>query len=314
MEVYYMKVIEVKNITKEYGNHVAVDGINLEIQTGEIYGILGPNGAGKSTLIGMICGLIKKDSGEVIYEEGAANIRKWKENIGIVPQDFALYWDLTVEENISFFCSLYGYKGSELKTRTKKTLDFVELTEVKNKRASELSGGMKRRLNIGCAISHSPKLIIMDEPTVGIDPQSRNHILRSILKLREEGATVIYTSHYMQEVDDICDRIAIIDNGKIIAKGTSDELKELVADKNVVSVTLKKEIKNLNNKLMELTGVDKVVVSENNYRISTLKSRNIISDIVTLISNADGEITNIVNEQPTLESVFLALTGKALRE
>ena len=309
-----MKVIEVKNITKEYGNHVAVDGINLEIQTGEIYGILGPNGAGKSTLIGMICGLIKKDSGEVIYEEGAANIRKWKENIGIVPQDFALYWDLTVEENISFFCSLYGYKGSELKTRTKKTLDFVELTEVKNKRASELSGGMKRRLNIGCAISHSPKLIIMDEPTVGIDPQSRNHILRSILKLREEGATVIYTSHYMQEVDDICDRIAIIDNGKIIAKGTSDELKELVADKNVVSVTLKKEIKNLNNKLMELTGVDKVVVSENNYRISTLKSRNIISDIVTLISNADGEITNIVNEQPTLESVFLALTGKALRE
>lgn len=314
MEVYYMKVIEVKNITKEYGNHVAVDGINLEIQTGEIYGILGPNGAGKSTLIGMICGLIKKDSGEVIYEEGAANIRKWKENIGIVPQDFALYWDLTVEENISFFCCLYGYKGSELKTRTKKTLDFVELTEVKNKRASELSGGMKRRLNIGCAISHSPKLIIMDEPTVGIDPQSRNHILRSILKLREEGATVIYTSHYMQEVDDICDRIAIIDNGKIIAKGTSDELKELVADKNVVSVTLKKEIKNLNNKLMELTGVDKVVVSENNYRISTLKSRNIISDIVTLISNADGEITNIVNEQPTLESVFLALTGKALRE
>ena len=314
MEVYYMKVIEVKNITKEYGNHVAVDGINLEIQTGEIYGILGPNGAGKSTLIGMICGLIKKNSGEVIYEEGAANIRKWKENIGIVPQDFALYWDLTVEENISFFCSLYGYKGSELKSRTKKTLDFVELTEVKDKRASELSGGMKRRLNIGCAISHSPKLIIMDEPTVGIDPQSRNHILRSILKIREEGATVIYTSHYMQEVDDICDRIAIIDNGKIIAKGTSDELKELVADKNVVSVTLKKEIKNLNNKLIELTGVDKVVVSENNYRISTLKSRNIISDIVTLISNADGEITNIVNEQPTLESVFLALTGKALRE
>lgn len=314
MEVYYMKVIEVKNITKEYGNHVAVDGINLEIQTGEIYGILGPNGAGKSTLIGMICGLIKKDSGEVIYEEGATNIRKWKENIGIVPQDFALYWDLTVEENISFFCSLYGYKGSELKSRTKKTLDFVELTEVKDKRASELSGGMKRRLNIGCAISHSPKLIIMDEPTVGIDPQSRNHILRSILKLREEGATVIYTSHYMQEVDDICDRIAIIDNGKIIAKGTSDELKELVADKNVVSVTLKKEVKNLNNKLMELTGVDKVVVSENNYRISTLKSRNIISDIVVLISNADGEITNIINEQPTLESVFLALTGKDLRE
>lgn len=309
-----MKMIEIKKIYKDYGNHVAVDGIDLKINKGEIFGILGPNGAGKSTLIGMICGLIKKTSGEVIYEEETSKIRKWKENIGIVPQDFALYWDLTAEENISFFCSLYGFKGEELKQRTAKTLDFVGLTDVKNKRASEFSGGMKRRLNIGCAIAHSPKLIIMDEPTVGIDPQSRNHILESVLKLRDEGATIIYTSHYMQEVDDICDRIAIVDNGKIISEGTSEELKNLVGDKRIFNVTVANKIKGIDDKLMEITGVEKVLFNENNYRISTLKSRNLITNLVSTITDNGGDIQNIVNEEPNLESVFLALTGKDLRE
>ena len=237
-----MKMLEIKKLYKDYGNQVAVDGIDLKIEKGQIYGLLGPNGAGKSTVIGMICGLIKKTSGEVIYEEETNKIRKWKENIGIVPQDFALYWDLTAEENISFFCSLYGFKGQDLKDRTTKTLEFVGLTDVRNKKASEFSGGMKRRLNIGCAIAHSPKLIIMDEPTVGIDPQSRNHIIESVLKLRDEGATIIYTSHYMQEVDDICDRIAIIDKGHIIAEGTSEELKNLVEDKNTLNLTVTKKI------------------------------------------------------------------------
>lgn len=163
-----MKMLEIKNIYKEYDNQVAVDGINLEVKKGEIFGILGPNGAGKSTLIGMICGLVKKTTGEVIYEEGTNKIRKWKENIGVVPQDFALYWDLTAKENISFFCSLYGFKGEDLKMRADKILEFVGLSDVGNKLATNFSGGMKRRLNIACAIAHSPKLIIMDEPTVGI--------------------------------------------------------------------------------------------------------------------------------------------------
>ena len=210
-----MKMLEIKKISKEYGDMIAVNDIDLEINKGEIFGILGPNGAGKSTLIGMICGLIKRTSGEIIYEEKETSTRKFKENIGIVPQDFALYWDLTAEENIEFFCSLYGFRGKDLKARVDKVLDFVGLTDVRKKKASEFSGGMKRRLNIGCAIAHSPKLIIMDEPTVGIDPQSRNHILKSVLKLRDEGATIIYTSHYMQEVDDICDRIAIVDKGNM---------------------------------------------------------------------------------------------------
>ena len=309
-----MKMLEIKKLYKDYGNHVAVDGIDLKIENGQIYGILGPNGAGKSTTIGMICGLIKKTSGEVIYEEDTNKIRNWKENIGIVPQDFALYWDLTAEENISFFCSLYGFKGQDLKDRTDKTLEFVGLTDVKNKKASEFSGGMKRRLNIGCAIAHSPKLIIMDEPTVGIDPQSRNHILESVLRLREEGATIIYTSHYMQEVDDICDRIAIIDNGHIIAEGTSEELKELVEGNNALILTVTKKVNGLEDKLKEITGVEKVIFSDNEYKISTLKSSNLIANIVSAVSENGGDIKNIVNEEPSLETVFLALTGKKLRE
>jgi ABC-2 type transport system ATP-binding protein len=309
-----MKMIEIKKIYKDYGNQVAVDGIDLTINKGQIYGVLGPNGAGKSTLIKMICGLIKKTSGEVIYEESTNKIRKWKENIGIVPQDFALYWDLTAEENISFFCSLYGIKGKELKERTKKTLEFVGLLDVKNKKASEFSGGMKRRLNIGCAIAHSPKLIIMDEPTVGIDPQSRNHILESVLKLRDEGATVIYTSHYMQEVDDICDRIAIIDKGHVIAEGTSDELKNLVGDMNIFNLSVTRKINGLEEKLKEITGVEKVTFLENEYKISTLKSNNLVANIVTTVSESGGDIKNIASEEPSLEAVFLALTGKNLRE
>lgn len=309
-----MNMLEINKVYKEYENTVAVDGISLKVNKGEIFGILGPNGAGKSTLIGMICGLVKKTSGEIIYENGTEGIRKWKSNIGIVPQDFALYWDLTAEENIRFFCSLYGFKGEELKRRTEKTLEFVGLSDVKKKRASEFSGGMKRRLNIGCAIAHSPKLIIMDEPTVGIDPQSRNHILESVLKLREEGSTIIYTSHYMQEVEYLCDRIAIVDKGKIIAEGTCSELKDLIEDKKVYRVSVNKEFKGLKDKLLEISGVESVVFSDNEYKITTLKESNLIAKIVQVIADENITINNILNEEPTLETVFLALTGKKLRE
>ena len=309
-----MKILEIKKISKEYGDMIAVNDIDLEINKGEIFGILGPNGAGKSTLIGMICGLIKRTSGEIIYEEKETKIRKFKENIGIVPQDFALYWDLTAEENIEFFCSLYGFRGKDLKTRVNNVLDFVGLTDVRNKKASEFSGGMKRRLNIGCAIAHSPKLIIMDEPTVGIDPQSRNHILKSVLKLRDEGATVIYTSHYMQEVDDICDRIAIVDKGNVIAEGTSEELKNLIGDKRVFNITVKEKIDNFEDKLLEITGIEKVAYSENQYKISTIKNANLLTKIIETTLSLGGEIINVENSEPTLENVFLALTGKKLRD
>ena len=309
-----MKILEIKKIAKEYGDMIAVNDIDLEVNKGEIFGILGPNGAGKSTLIGMICGLIKRTSGEIIYEEKETKTRKFKENIGIVPQDFALYWDLTAEENIEFFCSLYGFRGKDLKTRVNNVLDFVGLTDVRNKKASEFSGGMKRRLNIGCAIAHSPKLIIMDEPTVGIDPQSRNHILKSVLKLRDEGATVIYTSHYMQEVDDICDRIAIVDKGNVIAEGTSEELKNLIGDKRVFNITVKEKIDNFEDKLLEITGIEKVAYSENQYKISTIKNANLLTKIMETTLSLGGKIVNIENSEPSLENVFLALTGKKLRD
>lgn len=309
-----MNMLEIKKIYKKYDNQVAVEGIDLKVNKGEIFGVLGPNGAGKSTLIGMICGLVKKTSGEVIYEEETNKITKWKENIGIVPQDFALYWDLTARENISFFCSLYGFKGEELKKRTDKALEFVGLSEVGNKLSTNFSGGMKRRLNIACAIAHSPKLIIMDEPTASIDPQSRNHILESVLKLRDEGATIIYTSHYMQEVDDICDRIAIVDKGKVIAEGTSKELKELVSDKSVFNLKVSKKVKGLEESLRKITGVKNVLYVDDNYKITTFKSSNITTKIVNKVTEVGGNIVSISNEEPTLEMVFLTLTGKKLRE
>lgn len=309
-----MNILEIKDIYKDYGNNVAVDGINLKIEKGQIFGILGPNGAGKSTLISMICGLLSKTSGEVVYEEKTNDIRKWKENIGIVPQDFALYWDLSAEENVKFFCSLYGFKGEELQKRTDKVLDFVGLLDVKKQLASSFSGGMKRRLNIACAIAHSPKLIIMDEPTVGVDPQSRNHVLESVLKLRDEGATIIYTSHYMQEVDDICDEIAIVDNGKVIAQGTSSELKALVESEKIFDVSVSKKPNGIEEKLMEITGIEKVVFLDNNYKIHTIKEANLINKIVDTFSDNGCEIRNISNEETSLETVFLALTGKKLRD
>lgn len=309
-----MKLVEVKKLYKEYGNSIAVDGVSFSIEVGKIFGLLGPNGAGKSTTISMITGLTKSNSGETIFEESEGQINKWKKNIGLVPQDFALYFDLTAEENIKYFCSLYGFKGEELKKRVDNALEFVGLVDVRKKIVGEFSGGMKRRLNMACAIAHTPKLIIMDEPTVGIDPQSRNHILESVKKLRDGGATIIYTSHYMEEVDEICDEIAIMDHGRIIAEGDSEYLKSLVSDKNIYSITLKSEVKDIEDALKAVTGIEKVIVNENELKCYYLKESNIIEGLVAAISKENGVIENIKNETPSLETVFLALTGKKLRD
>ncbi|GAB6167855.1 ABC transporter ATP-binding protein [Clostridium carnis] len=309
-----MKILDVKDLYKEYDSTFAVDGISFSIDKGEIYGLLGPNGAGKSTTISMITGLTKLTDGNITFEEEGLGINKWKMNIGLVPQDFALYWELTAEENIKFFCSLYGFKGKELKNKVDKALEFVGLTSVRKKKAKEFSGGMKRRLNLACAIAHTPKLIIMDEPTVGIDPQSRNHILESVKQLKKDGATIIYTSHYMEEVDEICDRIAIMDHGKIIAQGDSEYLKNLVSDKNIFSISLVKKVEGLEDNLKGITGVEKVIVENNEIKCYYLKESNIIEKIVSTIASKNGIIENIKNEAPSLETVFLALTGKKLRD
>lgn len=223
-------VVKLDGLIKKYDNKPVVDGLTLDIKEGEIFGLLGPNGAGKSTTMNMICSLLKPTSGniELFGMDIKKDVNKIKPLIGYIPQDLAIYGNLKAWENVELFTSLYDVKGAELKKAIEDSLEFVELTDRRNSYAKTFSGGMKRRLNIACALGHKPKLLIFDEPTVGIDPQSRNFILEKIKKANSNGTTVIYTSHYMEEVEAICTRVAIMDNGKIVAIGTKDELKNMV--------------------------------------------------------------------------------------
>lgn len=221
-------LLEVKNLKKCYGEKNVVNGISFKVKEGEILGFLGPNGAGKSTTINMISTVIDNDGGNICFFNNDikyySNI--FKNSLGVVPQDLAFFSDLTAYDNVKFFCSLYGIKGQKLKERTKEALDFVGLWDRKNDYPDSFSGGMKRRLNIACAIAHRPKLLIMDEPTVGIDPQSRNNIMEAIKKLNSLGTTIIYTSHYMEEVETLCSRLVIIDKGQIIEEGNKEVIKD----------------------------------------------------------------------------------------
>ena len=308
-----MYILQVKNLYKKYDKTEAIAGVDFSIKQGEIYGLLGPNGAGKSTLIKMIAGIEKKDRGEIIFEDKERNVNKYKHNMGILTQDIAIYPSFTAYENISFFCSLYSFKGKELKRRVEKSLEFVGLIDCKNKKAEEFSGGMMRRLHLACAIAHTPKLIIMDEPTVGIDPQSRNHILQSVKKLKNNGASIIYTSHYMDEIEEICDEICILDKGKIIAEGTSDYLKGSFSRNNIYIITLKSNIENIEKFIMAIDGIEDVDVNDRIIKCIYLNDNNILQKLVNTICNNGGVIESIKNELPTLESVFLNLTGKKLR-
>lgn len=228
-------ILEIKSLKKVFGEKIVVNGLNFEVNRGEILGFLGPNGAGKSTTISMITTILDTDGGEVLFEgrqvDGSDN--DFKKALGYVPQDIALFNDLTAYDNVSFFGSLYGLKGSTLRDRIKETLELVGLYERKSDYPDSFSGGMKRRLNIACSIVHKPKILIMDEPTVGIDPQSRNNILKVTKSLRNEGTTVIYTSHYMEEVESICNRLIILDNGKIVESGDKEELKSKYKNKGL---------------------------------------------------------------------------------
>lgn len=227
-------ILRTKDLTKKYRNKVVVDSLNLEIRKGEIFGLLGPNGAGKSTTMNMICSIVRPTAGsvELLGKDPWKNKREVIHKIGYIPQDLAIHGNLKAWENVELFTSLYGIRGKELKRTIEESLEYVGLLDKKNEFAKNFSGGMKRRLNIACAIGHQPDLLIFDEPTVGIDPQSRNFILEKIAESNQKGATVIYTSHYMEEVEEICTRIAIMDNGKIIACGTNEELKQLVTGGN----------------------------------------------------------------------------------
>ncbi|MGY0374559.1 ABC transporter ATP-binding protein [Clostridium sp. JNZ J1-5] len=311
-----MEIVKIENLVKRFGDVTAVDNISLSIEEGEIYGLLGPNGAGKSTTINIMCGLLSMDKGkiEILEKDVKREAAITKKNLGVVPQDIAIYEDLTAYENVKFFASLYGLKGEELKQRTNEALEFVGLSDRAKQFPKEFSGGMKRRLNIACAIAHRPKLIIMDEPTVGIDPQSRNHILQSVRKLNSMGCTIIYTTHYMEEVEVICTKIGVIDHGKLIAEGTKEELKSIVTDKNSIEVTVNVIDKVDGDEIKKINGVIDVNVDDNKIKINSYKEVNNLDKIIIYFTNNNIQINNIETKKPDLETVFLTLTGRKLRD
>ncbi len=311
-----MKVLEVNNLIKKFKDLTAVDNINFSIEDGEIYGLLGPNGAGKSTTINMICGLISSDMGEIkiLEKDIKKNVNFIKENIGLVPQSIAVYWELTALENVKFFGSLYGLKGKELEKKSLEALEFVGLIDRIKEPCRNFSGGMSRRLNIACSIVHKPRIIIMDEPTVGIDPQSRKHILNSVKKLNKMGSTIIDTSHYMEEVEEICSKVGIMDHGKLIAQGTKEELKALITDYNYIKV----QVANVDsidiNKLKNINGINDIDIKENIVVFEINKDMINMDKIVRVFVDNNISIRGINTVLPNLEDVFLNLTGRKLRD
>jgi ABC-2 type transport system ATP-binding protein len=306
-------MIEVENITKSYGKTQAVRGISFSIKDGECFGLLGPNGAGKSTTINMLSMLFPPNAGQITI--GGIDVAKAngevKSMLGIVPQEIALYEKFTAWENILFWGSIYGIKGKTLNDKAEQLLKWVGLFDRKKDLVKDYSGGMKRRINIACALLHSPKVLLLDEPTVGVDPQSRNLIFELIQQLNKEGMTIIYTTHYMEEAEKLCDRIGIIDTGLIIAQGTLDELKKQseVNDMIIVDCTQTPDEKMLAEKLKTT-----VSVYENRLSILSEDSKKDLTRIVTTCTDAGYEITRIDIQKANLESVFLKMTGKQLRD
>lgn len=311
-----MYAIEIKDLVKMYGEFLAVDNVSLKIEKGRIYGVLGPNGAGKSTIINIICGLLRANSGTIKINniDVTKSMKGENKKVGLVPQEVALYLTFTAEENLKFFGEIYGLKGRELKENIEKALEFTGLLEVRKKLAKDFSGGMLRRLNIACALVHNPEIIIMDEPTVGIDPQSRNHILESVKKLNKNGTTIIYTTHYMEEAEILCDEIAIIDHGKVIASGSKEKLKNLVSDTKDINLLVDNGSLIEINEFKKISGVKDVIILENKISISSSKDINNLGRIIDKVNYFGANILDIGYKEVTLETVFLTLTGRSLRD
>jgi ABC-2 type transport system ATP-binding protein len=311
-----MTLAVLSDVVKRYHGKLTVDHVNVSIREGEIFGLLGPNGAGKSTTISMICGLLAMDGGEIVIDgvSVAANPLEVKKRIGLVPQELALYDTMSAAENVTFFGRLYGLRGKLLKDRVAEALEFTGLSDRAKEKPSTFSGGMKRRLNIACAIMHRPKLIIMDEPTVGIDPQSRNHILESVKALNKLGSTVIYTSHYMEEVAAICDRVAIMDKGHIIACGTEKELRERVAHEEKIVIKATNITPELIRELSIHPRINRVEVNGDLVELYLPSSQAELQDILFIFAKHQGIIGSLNIEEPDLETLFLSLTGRTLRD
>lgn len=309
-------ILTVENLSKSYGSKKVIDDLSFNIYKGEILCLLGPNGAGKSTTMNVLCGLLDYENGKIMWngKKVTTCLNEFKGRLGVVPQDLAIYEDLSARKNVSFFASLYGLKGKKLEDAVQEALDFVGLSDRQNDRAGTFSGGMKRRLNIACAIAHRPDLLIMDEPTVGIDPQSRNHILDSIRKLKDHGMTILYTTHYMEEVEEISDRILIMDQGVIIAQGTKESLKEEIFNERQFVIELEDATDISEDEFYKIDGVKKVTRDSNTITISSLKNVENLDQIIAAVLRQKLKIVNLFCRVATLENVFLKLTGKSLRD
>lgn len=315
-EIHVKKIIEVKNLTKEYKELKAIDDLSFDVEKGEIFGLLGPNGSGKSTTINCILQLLNFNQGsiKIFGSEMSPNSYKIKEKIGVVFQDVAVFDELTVYENIDYFCGLYIKDKKVRKKYVQDAIDLVGLNDFIKFHPKKLSGGLLRRLNIACGIAHKPKLIILDEPTVAVDPQSRNNILEGIKKLRDRGATIIYTTHYMEEVEILCDRIMILDKGKILASGKLDELKQLAKIEEKITVEVNELTKEQISKIKELKNVEEVFYDQTNLVVTYKKGSNNIVKFMDYLNKEKITYNKIFSERPTLNDVFLELTGKDLRD
>ena len=309
-------LIEVRGLVKKYKELTAVDNLDLDVKKGEILGLLGPNGSGKSTTINCILSLLKKDAGSVkiFGKEMSADAYDIKNKIGVVFQDVAVYDELSVYENTDYFCGLYIQDKNERKKLVERALELVSLNDFVKFKPKKLSGGLLRRLNIACGIAHKPEIIILDEPTVAVDPQSRNNILEGIKKLNKEGSTIIYTSHYMDEVDFLCDDIVIIDKGKVIAKGTSEQLKDMIEMNEKISFTSKDLNEDIINKIKSLPHLLDFENKDGSVKLDFAHGDGYLMKLIKLLDEENVQYSSLNVEKPSLNDVFLELTGKDLRD
>jgi len=309
-------VLAVRDVRKRYGELEAVKGVSFEIHEGETYGLLGPNGAGKTTTISMVCGLLARDAGTVTLdgEPIDTGVVAAKAGIGYVPQELAIYPDLSGKENLAFFGRLYGLGGAQLKTRIGEVLDIVGLADRAGDLTSRYSGGMQRRLNIGIGLLHRPKLLLLDEPTVGVDPQSRNAILESIALLGQQGMAILYTTHYMEEAERLCHRIGIIDGGEIRAEGSQRELVALVGQEDRIHLAVTGDILRASRAATAIRGVRSAGVKGDELEILCDDAGRLLPRILEGVEAAGAHVRGVSLEQPDLEAVFLHLTGRALRD
>jgi ABC-2 type transport system ATP-binding protein len=309
-------MIDVQDLRKQYGDITAVAGVSFTAQPGAIFGLLGPNGAGKSTTIGCISGLIKPSGGRVVvlgHDVVTDGVRA-RQQLGVVPQELALYEDLSARENLAYWGATYGMRGDALKRRVAAVLERIGLSDRAREPVKRFSGGMKRRLNFGCSIVHQPKVLLLDEPTVGVDPQSRVRLLELVREEVQTGTCVLYTTHYMEEAQDLCDRIAIVDHGKVLAIGTFGELRRLMGEKDIVRLSGRFDPQAVRRALEAFEGAEVVTVEPDTVRLALPDASRKLPQLFGAITGTGGEVQETSLTQPSLETLFIKLTGRNLRE